>query len=127
MSNFNLILSREKFNHQQYASVKGIVKSKLNEYYSDKKNSRKINLATVGIYTSIPLFIIGAILLLSSITISFVVIFKTGKNEWLLNPDHFRPLLASLYRLIICIFNCLMHSVSNSIKSANIFKKGYRC
>ncbi|MBD4918664.1 hypothetical protein GUF71_10745, partial [Xanthomonas citri pv. citri] len=81
MSNFNLILSREKFNHQQYASVKGIVKSKLNEYYSDKKNSRKINLATVGIYTSIPLFIIGAILLLSSITISFVVIFKTGKNE----------------------------------------------
>ncbi|WP_282460727.1 MAG2810 family protein [Mycoplasmopsis bovis] len=114
MSNFNLILSREKFNHQQYASVKGIVKSKLNEYYSDKKNSRKINLATVGIYTSIPLFIIGAILLLSSITISFVVTFKTGKNEWLLNPDHFRPLLASLYSLsfVFLIAWCILYPIA---------------
>lgn len=114
MSNFNLILSREKFNHQQYASVKGIVKSKLNEYYSDKKNSRKINLATVGIYTSIPLFIIGAILLLSSIAISFVVIFKTGKNEWLLNPDHFRPLLASLYSLsfVFLIAWCILYPIA---------------
>lgn len=114
MSNFNLILSREKFNHQQYASVKGIVKSKLNEYYSDKKNSRKINLATVGIYTSIPLFIIGAILLLSSIAISFVVIFKTGQNEWLLNPDHFRPLLASLYSLsfVFLIAWCILYPIA---------------
>lgn len=44
MSNFNLILSREKFNHQQYAPVKGIVKAKLNEYYAEKKIVEKLTL-----------------------------------------------------------------------------------
>ncbi|MCE6056297.1 hypothetical protein J7889_01675 [Mycoplasmopsis agalactiae] len=121
MSNFNLILSREKFNHQQYAPVKGIVKAKLNEYYAEKKNSRKINLATVGAYVSIPLFIIAVILLLSSVAISFVVIFKTG-NNWLLQPDHFRPLLASLYSLafVFLIAWCILYPI---VFNARVFLK----
>ncbi|UUM25804.1 hypothetical protein NQV05_01530 [Mycoplasmopsis agalactiae] len=121
MSNFNLILSREKFNHQQYAPVKGIVKAKLNEYYAEKKNSRKINLATVGAYVSIPLFIIAVILLLSSVAISFVVIFKTG-NSWLLQQDHFRPLLASLYSLafVFLIAWCILYPI---VFNARVFLK----
>ncbi|WP_331706679.1 MAG2810 family protein [Mycoplasmopsis agalactiae] len=121
MSNFNLILSREKFNHQKYAPVKGIVKAKLNEYYAEKKNSRKINLATVGAYVSIPLFIIAVILLLSSVAISFVVIFKTG-NSWLLQPDHFRPLLASLYSLafVFLIAWCILYPI---VFNARVFLK----
>ncbi|WP_029513659.1 MAG2810 family protein [Mycoplasmopsis primatum] len=103
MNNYNLLLSKEKFYQQQFTTIKNAISEKINEYYANKKNSRKINLASIGFWIALPLAIIGTLLMLIATGILVYVLFWAKDVSWLGNANNYRPLLASLFSVSIVI------------------------
>ncbi|WP_406616825.1 hypothetical protein [Mycoplasmopsis adleri] len=102
MNNYNLILSNEKFKQQQFMTVKNAVESKINAFYKNKENSRRISLATSGFWCSFAFMLLGFIWLIITIGLNIYTTLKLKQNDWLY--DHQKPFFWSFYIISIAMF-----------------------
>ncbi|WP_051590852.1 MAG2810 family protein [Mycoplasmopsis felifaucium] len=101
MNNYNLILSKDKFREQQYTTIKNATESKINTFFKQKENAKRLSFATVGFLTTLILFIVGVALLLSTVSLNIYTTLGLKKGNWLF--DNSKPFFWTMYSISLAI------------------------